>query len=89
MKPNQNPYTVYGLVAGIVGQVGCFLTLIAGGAVGLGLLLDQLFKTKPLFLFLLLLGSIPLNVWAVFWYARYKARSLQTLSAKEDKISED
>ncbi len=89
MKPDQNPLSVYGLVAGIVGQVGCFLILIAGGAVLLGLALDQLFGTKPLFLFILLLGSIPLNLWAIFRYTRYKARSVQASLQKEDKTSDD
>jgi F0F1-type ATP synthase assembly protein I len=89
MKPDRNPLSAYGLVAGIVGQVGCFLTLIAGGSVILGLLLDRVLGTKPLFLFLFLLGSIPLNLWAVYRYTRYKATSLQASLRKEDEIRED
>jgi F0F1-type ATP synthase assembly protein I len=89
MKPDNNPFSVYVLVAGVAGQVGCFLILIAGGAVILGLVLDQVLGTKPLFIFLLLLGSIPLNLWAVYRYTRYKTASLQTASKKEETISDD
>ena len=89
MKPDQNPFSVYSLVASIVGQVGCFLILIAGGSVLLGVLLDRLFGTKPVFLILLLLGSIPLNLWAVYRYTRYKTRSVQASLQKEGKIGDD
>ncbi len=88
-KPNPDPASTYLLAVGVAGQVGCFLTLVAGGAVILGLLLDQLLGTKPIFLFVFLLGSIPLNLWAVYQYTRYKTKSLQSsASQKEDSLSD-
>ena len=90
MKPDDNPFVVYTYAAGIAGQVGCFLTLIIGGSVVAGVLLDQLLGTRPLFIFLFLLGSIPLNLWAVYQYTRYKTKSLQAATRqKEDDISDN
>jgi F0F1-type ATP synthase assembly protein I len=83
MKQQNDPSSTYVLAASIAGQVGCFLIVIAGGSILLGLLLDQLLGTKPFFLFVLLLGSIPLNLWAVYRYTRYKTKSLQDQSHKE------
>jgi F0F1-type ATP synthase assembly protein I len=88
-KPEQNPAATYMLVAGVAGEIGCLMTLTVGGTVILGLLLDQTLGTRPFFLFVLLLGSIPLNLWAVYRYTRYKTRNLQSLSNKEVTISDD
>jgi len=89
MKPEHNALPVYLTVAGAAGEVGCLLVLSAGGAVGLGLLLDHLLGTKPLFLFLLLLGSIPLNLWMIYRYTLYKSRQLSAAPKKEDTASDD
>jgi F0F1-type ATP synthase assembly protein I len=70
--------------------VGCLLVASAGGSVVLGLLIDQLLGTKPLFLFLLLLGSIPLNLWMIYRYTVYKSRKIQASAPKkEDTASDD
>lgn len=87
--PENNPAQVYLWATGIIAQVGCLLTVIAGGAVLLGLLLDRLLGTEPIFIFVLLLGSIPLNLWAIYQYTRYKTRNLQTTSQKEESIRND
>jgi F0F1-type ATP synthase assembly protein I len=90
MKPESNPLSLYAVVAGVAGQVGCLLFIIIGGALLLGLFLDQQFGTKPLFLFVLLLGSLPLNFWLVYRYTLYRAKRLQAPSTqKEDHISDD
>ena len=89
MKPDNNPLSTYGLVAGVVGQVGCLLLLIILGTVLLGLALDEAFGTRPTFLFIMLLVSVPLSIAAIFLYTRYKAKQLQgTTSKKEEDISE-
>ena len=90
MKPEKNPVSLYVFAAGIAGQVGCFLTVIVGGSVLLGVLLDQLLKTGHLFLFLLLFASIPLNLWAIYRYTLYQSKRLQaTPQNKEDSTGED
>jgi len=90
MKPDKNPGSLYVFAAGIAGQVGCFLTLIVGGSVLLGLLLDKILKTGHTFLILLLLASIPLNILATYRYTLYRSKRLQATSQnKEDGKSED
>jgi F0F1-type ATP synthase assembly protein I len=88
MKPVRDAAPVYLLAAGVAAQVGCLLVVILGGGVVLGLLLDQLLGTKPLFIFLILLASIPLNLWAIYRYTIYQTKRLQA-SQKEDNIRDD
>lgn len=89
MKPGNNPLSTYGLVAGVVGQVGCMILLIILGTLLLGLALDEAFGTRPTFLFIMLLVSIPISTAAIFFYTRFKARQLHgTASKKEEDISE-
>jgi F0F1-type ATP synthase assembly protein I len=82
--------SVYLFAAGVAGQVGCLLAVITGGAVVGGLLLDQALNTKPIFLFILLLASIPLNLMMIYRYTLYQARraeaSQQPVTRKRGKI---
>ncbi len=89
MKPEHNPVPFYLTAAGAAGEVGCLLVASAGGSVVLGLLLDHLLGTNHLFLFLLLLASIPINLWLIYRYTLYKSRRLQATTKKEDTASDD
>jgi hypothetical protein len=91
MKPGNNPVPFYLTAASAAGEVGCLLVISAGGSVVLGLLIDRLLGTNHLFLFLCLLGSIPLNLWVIYRYTLYKSRRLQASSPKkeEDTASDD
>jgi len=89
MKRNNNPLSTYGLVAGVVGQVGCMILLVILGTLLLGLALDEAFGTRPAFLFIMLLVSVPLSTAAIFFYTRFKAKQLHGMaSKKEEDISE-
>ncbi len=89
MKPDNNPLSTYGLVAGVVGQVGCMILLVILGTLLLGMALDEAFGTRPIFLFIMLLVSIPISSAAIFFYTRYKAKQLHgTAGKKEEDISE-
>lgn len=89
MKPDNNPLSTYGLVAGVVGQVGCMILLVILGTVLLGMALDEAFGTRPTFLFIMLLVSIPISTAAIFLYTRFKAKQLQGMARnKEEDISE-
>ena len=89
MDRKSNPLTTYGLVAGVVGQVGCLLLLIIIGTMLLGLALDEALGTKPTFLFIMLLASVPLSIFAIFAYTRMKAKQLQGSAVqKEEEPSE-
>jgi F0F1-type ATP synthase assembly protein I len=55
---------VFGLaLASVVSQVGCVTVAVVLGALVVGLGLDRVFETKPLFTILLLLGSIPASLY--------------------------
>ncbi len=89
MKPDNNPLSTYGLVAGVIGQVGCLILLVILGTVLLGLGLDEALGTQPAFVFVMLLVSVPLSIWTIYAYTRYKAKQLQgTTKQKEEDISE-
>ena len=89
MKPNDNPLSTYGLVAGVVGQVGCLILLVILGAMLLGWGLDELFGTRPAMMFVMLLASVPISIAAIFFYTRYKAKQLHGSAVqKEEDISE-
>lgn len=89
MKPDNNPLSTYGLVAGVVGQVGCMILLVILGTLLLGMALDEAFGTRPTFLFIMLLVSIPISTAAIFFYTRFKAKQLQGVTRnKEEDISE-
>lgn len=88
MKNGRNVAPTYLFAVGVAGQMGCVLVVIVGGGVLLGLLLDQVLGTRPLFIFLLLLASIPLNLWAIYRYTLYQTNRLQA-SQKEDNVSDD
>ena len=75
MKSNNNPLSTYGMVAGVVGQVGCLILLIILGSFLLGLALDEAFGTRPTFVFIMLVVSVPITIAAIFWYTRYKSQT--------------
>ncbi len=90
MKKDKNPASLYVFAAGVAGQVGCFLTIIVGGSVLLGLLLDRVLGTGHVFIFVMLVISIPLNLWAIYRYTIYQSKRLQAEAQnKEDSTSEN
>lgn len=89
MKPNNNPLSTYGLVAGVVGQVGCLILLVILGSMLLGWGLDEILGTRPTMMFIMLLASVPISIAAIFFYTRYKAKQLHGSAVqKEEDISE-
>ena len=89
MKPDNNPLATYGLVAGVVGQVGCLVLLVILGTLLLGLALDEALGTRSTFVLIMLLVSVPINLALIYFYTRYKAKQLQgTARQKEEDISE-
>ncbi len=90
MKPDTQPVAFYLTAAGTAAEVGCLLIVTIGAAIGLGLLLDNLLGTGHLFILLLMLGSIPLNLWMIYRYTLYKSRRLSaTPTLKEDNVDND
>ncbi len=89
MARDNNPLTTYGLVAGVVGQVGCIVLLVILATILLGLALDEAFGTRPTFIFVMLLVSVPVNLAALFVYTRHKARQMhKAAKLKEEELRE-
>jgi F0F1-type ATP synthase assembly protein I len=85
MKSDNDTNAIVLLAVKVIAQMGAFLVIIIGGAVLLGILLDQLLGTKPIFIFTLLLGSIPLTLWIIYRYSLRQSKHILS-SQKEDNI---
>jgi F0F1-type ATP synthase assembly protein I len=85
MKPDNDTNAVVLLAVKVIAQLGAFMVFVIGGAVLLGLLLDQLLGTKPIFIFTLLLGSIPVTLWIIYRYSLRQSKHILS-SQKEDDI---
>ncbi len=57
-------------LAAVAGQVGCLTLVIIFVALFGGLWLDNRFQTRPTFTILLLIGSVPVTLIAMFWVVR-------------------
>ncbi|MBN2148354.1 MAG: AtpZ/AtpI family protein [Anaerolineales bacterium] len=88
-KPEaKTPQTALNMaVITVAGQVGCLTLVIILGSLIVGLLLDRLFDTRPLFTILFMVGSMPLTWVAIFWVVnRAKDRfDLKPASAAKPK----
>jgi F0F1-type ATP synthase assembly protein I len=68
----------------MIGQVGCLTLIVILASVFLGLWLDGMFDTKPLFTLILLFAGIPLSVVLMLFVSR---RTLARLK-EENKLKE-
>ncbi len=71
-------------LAAMLSQIGCVTVVIVIGALLLGLWVDNQFHTKPVFTILLLLLSIPINVYSLVRVALKTAAQFQS-DMKEEK----
>lgn len=65
----------------MIGQVGCLTLVVILASVFLGLWLDGMFGTKPMFTLILLFAGIPLSVLLMLFVSR---RTLARLQEKND-----
>lgn len=80
---------VYGLaLASAVSQVGCVTVAVILGALVVGLGLDRVFDTKPLFTLLLLLGSIPVSLYLLVRIALSAVAQLNPPAVKTEESEE-
>jgi len=61
----------------IAGQVGCLTFMIIMAAMVIGLSLDSLLGTKPLFLILLMVVSAPVTFFMVLWTVKKNTSKFQ------------
>ena len=64
-------------LAGVAGQVGCVTVLIVFGALFGGIWLDRWLKTRPLFTVGLLLGSVPVTIFIMYWLVKMAVAKIQ------------
>ncbi len=76
-------------VAAVGSQVGCMTTIIILIALVIGLWLDRVFSTKPMFTILFTIGSIPFTLVAMFWVVRRSTANLISTSKPKTKGSEE
>lgn len=74
--------TLIMLLAGVLGQVGCLTLLIILVALVAGLWLDNQLHTRPLFVLVLVLGSIPLALVLMFRIVLAVAPKIQAATAR-------
>ena len=85
MEPNKDTTPVMLLAFKVIAQMGALIVAIVGGSLVLGLLLDQVLGTKPLFIASLILGSVPVTLWVIYRYARHQSEHILA-AQKEDNI---
>jgi F0F1-type ATP synthase assembly protein I len=76
------------MLAGVVGQIGCLTLILIGVALGAGILLDRILDTRPVFTILLLVGSVPVNLFLTVRVALAAVARAQRNIAKS-KTAED
>jgi F0F1-type ATP synthase assembly protein I len=92
-KPNQQKFDAANAftasIATIGGSVGCSTLIIILAALFIGLWLDKVFDTKPMFTILLMLGSIPVSIVIMFMIVRSTtARLLPDSKTETNKSGE-
>ena len=65
---------------GVIGQVGCLTLVVIIVALLAGLWLDNQFQTRPLFVIILLLASVPLTIFLMIRVVLSFAPRIQSLS---------
>ena len=65
-------------LAGMLSQVGCVTVVIVIGALLLGLWVDSIFDTRPVFIVVFLLLSIPVSLYSLVRVALSTAAQFQS-----------
>ena len=61
MSQHNDPGRTYAAL-GVAGQMGCLMLVLALGALGAGLVLDNVFSTRRIFTLLCVVISVPINL---------------------------
>jgi F0F1-type ATP synthase assembly protein I len=84
---NDNAYNM--ALATVVGQVGCLTPVILIGALFLGLWLDKVLDTRPLFTIIFIVVSAPVAVVALVYIVRKATSRLKTIPTNTAKSLEE
>lgn len=69
----------------MIGQVGCLTLIVIMASVFLGLWLDGMFDTKPVFTLILLFAGIPVSVLLMLFVSRRTLAKLQEKYETKEK----
>jgi F0F1-type ATP synthase assembly protein I len=73
----------------VIAQVGGFTVLAVIGALVVGLVLDRVLNTRPLFTVLLLLGSFPISFYIIYRVALSAVAKIKPPPAKPTPSAEE
>jgi F0F1-type ATP synthase assembly protein I len=76
-------------LAAVAGQVGCLTLIILLVALFVGLWLDNRFDTRPLFTIILMIGSVPVTLFAMFWVVRTATSKIKSGANHETDIQQE
>ena len=83
-----SPRSIQRFAWSVVWQVGLMLLGIIVGSFVIGVLLDRLTGTRATFLMISLLLSVPLNLFAVYFYTRKRMGTMLDQKIEEDAHSD-
>lgn len=78
-------YILNTLLVVMIGQVGCLTLVVIMASVFLGLWLDGMFDTKPVFTLILLFAGIPVSVLLMLFVSRRTLAKLQEKYETKEK----
>jgi F0F1-type ATP synthase assembly protein I len=76
-------------MAAVAGQVGCLTLAIIFAALFLGLWLDSRFDSRPWITIVLMIGSVPVTLFLMFWVVRKATARLTSGSNQKAKPFEE
>ncbi len=75
--PDRGRYFLNLSIAGVAGQVGCVTVVIVFGSMLAGIGLDRWLHTRPLFTVGLLLASVPVTIFIMYWLVKKAIAKIQ------------
>ena len=75
-------------MASVAGQVGCLTLVVIFIALFAGMWLDKAMDTKPLFTIGLLIGSVPVTLFLMFWVVRAATSRIKPSRTQESSEEE-
>ena len=82
-------YALNMTLAAVAGQVGCLTIVVIGVALLVGMWLDNLLGTRPLFIIGLLLVSVPVTLVMMFWVVRKATAHIKPEGSPQQQVTEE
>lgn len=76
-------------VVSVLAQAGCLTVIIALGSLLIGILLDNIFDTKPRLTALFFAGSLPLAMAAIYWRVKAATAHLSQTTGQKAAGSQE